>query len=192
MIDREQDEYRGDLQQILFPMFIVLHLQMITQQFEDGAKRFWEEFAELFEQPEQGHPQTDLQLLKEVRNISDLRSNLDYERFFKNKFVIKMSFHAREVLDQFLKFENMSLLMYLINQYFDFHITRQRNIIDLLQAEQALAKGKLSTDTHLVPKHKSTTQQEKERLTLGRLPVFTRDVKKDAGSAAADKFKRKN
>ena len=59
-----------------------------------------------------------------------------------------MSFHAREVLDQFLKFENMSLLMYLINQYFDFHITRQRNIIDLLQAEKALNKGKLSTDTH--------------------------------------------
>ena len=31
MIDREQDEYRGDLQQVLFPMFSVLHLQMITQ-----------------------------------------------------------------------------------------------------------------------------------------------------------------
>lgn len=103
-----------------------------------------------------------------------------------------MSFHAREVLDQFLKFENMSLLMYLINQYFDFHITRQRNIIDLLQAEKALNKGKLSTDTHLVPKHKSTTQQEKERLTLGRLPVFTRELKKDTGSVATEKFKRKS
>lgn len=29
MIDRELDEYKGDMQQILFPMFIVLHLTMV-------------------------------------------------------------------------------------------------------------------------------------------------------------------
>ena len=48
MIDREQDEYRGDLQQLLFPLFIVLHLTMIAKGFEDGAQKFWDSFAELF------------------------------------------------------------------------------------------------------------------------------------------------
>jgi len=34
MIDRELDEYKGDLQQILFPMFLVLHLTMVYRGFE--------------------------------------------------------------------------------------------------------------------------------------------------------------
>ena len=37
MIDRELDEYKGDLQQILYPMFILLYLTMIRRGFEDNA-----------------------------------------------------------------------------------------------------------------------------------------------------------
>ena len=89
-----------------------------------------------------------------------------------------MSFHARELLFQFLKFENMILLMNLLNQHFTFEVARERTIIDLLAAKRALQEGKFSTQTYLVSADKKTTKQERQDIETGRLHVFTRDIKR--------------
>ena len=48
MIDRELDEYKGDLQQILYPMFILLYLTMIRRGFEDSAYQFYNQYSSCF------------------------------------------------------------------------------------------------------------------------------------------------
>jgi len=91
-------------------MFIVLHLTMVKRGFEDGSQKFYSKFADLF-RSSQNELNEDLNLLKSVRTLRDLSSSLEYEKFLKNKFQIKLSFHANEILMQFLKFENMILLL---------------------------------------------------------------------------------
>jgi hypothetical protein len=39
---------------------------------------------------------------------------------------------------QFLKFENMILLLQIINNFFEFNVTKDRNIIDFIAAKKAL------------------------------------------------------
>ena len=75
-------------------------------------------------------------MLKSIKTLSDLQSSLEYEKYLKNKFQIKLSFHANEILMQFLKFENMILLLQMINNYFEFKITKDKNIIDMVVAKK--------------------------------------------------------
>ena len=44
MIDLTLDEYKGDLQQVLFPIFIILYLTLIRRDFEKSAELFFGEF----------------------------------------------------------------------------------------------------------------------------------------------------
>ena len=44
MVDTTLDDYKSDLQQILFPIFTILYLTMIRRNFEKGAKEFFNEF----------------------------------------------------------------------------------------------------------------------------------------------------
>lgn len=74
---------------------------------------------------------------------------------------------------QFLKFENMILLMSLIKRYFDFVISRDRDVIDLITAKRSLEQGKFSTQTYLVPQQRHI--EEAEELQLARLPLFARN-----------------
>ena len=44
MIDRTLDDYKSDLQQILFPLFTVLYLTLVRRGFEKGSQAFFKEF----------------------------------------------------------------------------------------------------------------------------------------------------
>ena len=45
MIDRTLDDYKGDLQQILFPVFTILYLTMVRRGFESGAQTFFQKHS---------------------------------------------------------------------------------------------------------------------------------------------------
>ena len=49
MIDRTLDDYKGDLQQILFPIFAILYLTMVRRGFESEGQEFFQKFAYLFQ-----------------------------------------------------------------------------------------------------------------------------------------------
>lgn len=68
MIDRELDEYKGDLQQILFPMFLVLHLTMVYRGFEQGSSKFYDLFAYLFKSNDQIENE-ELNMLKSIKTL---------------------------------------------------------------------------------------------------------------------------
>ena len=155
------------MQQILFPMFVVLHLTMVQRGFEEGSSKFYDKFADLF-RSSQNDQNEELNLLRSVRTLRDLNSSLEYERFLKNKFQVKLSFHANEILMQFLKFENMILLLHMINNYFEFKITKEKNIIDLViakkLAQDADCKYPKLEASILVPFDKPRPKEEEELL----------------------------
>jgi transcription initiation factor TFIID subunit 5 len=48
MVDTTLDDYKSDLQQILFPIFTILYITMIRRNFEKGANQFFKEHEPLF------------------------------------------------------------------------------------------------------------------------------------------------
>lgn len=70
-------------------------------------------------------------LLESIKTRHDLVSSLNADKYLLNKFQIKMSEQAKEILLQFFKFENLVLLMQIANSSIDFKISTEKNIIDL-------------------------------------------------------------
>lgn len=130
---------------------------MVQRGFEEASQKFYTKFADLFRSADADQNE-ELNLLNSIRTLRDLNSSLEYDKYLKNKFYIKLSFHANEILMQFLKFENMILLLQMINNYFEFKITKEKNIIDLIVA------SKLAQDTQCkYPKLESTVLVAQDR-----------------------------
>ena len=78
---------------------------------------------------------------------------------------------------QFLKFENMILLLQIINNFFEFNVTKDRNIIDFIATKKALESNQRfpsMTSFQLTPINKiaQTSIEEQVDLIMGRLPIF--------------------
>jgi hypothetical protein len=90
--------------------------------------------------------------------------------------------HAKEILLQFLKFENLILLLQIINNNIEFQVTTERNIVDLKTAQYALrnqGKQPLVSGGILLPierinqiNFEESNGIPKQELIWGRLPEF--------------------
>ena len=58
--------------------------------------------------------------MESVKTQNDLISSLEVDKYLKNKFSIKLSQPAKEILLQFLKFHNLILLMQVVNNNLEF------------------------------------------------------------------------
>lgn len=79
MIDKTLDEYKLELQQVIFPFFAVLYLTMIKRDFTDAARLFMERYKTKINNSE-------LTVLESVRTRNDLVTSLNADRFLINKF----------------------------------------------------------------------------------------------------------
>ena len=93
-----------------------------------------------------------------MKTQEDLTSSLEVDKYIKNKFAVKLSQHAKEILLQFLKFENLILLMQIANNNLEFQVTTERNIVDLKIALNP--DHKLSAGSILLPLEKNCGQND--------------------------------
>ena len=119
MIDRTLDDYKEELKQILFPIFIILFLTQVRRGFLVSAKAFFDKNREIFKSNNEQLNQ-ELIILESVKTQNDLISSLEVDKYLKNKFSIKLSQPAKEILLQFLKFHNLILLMQVVNNNLEF------------------------------------------------------------------------
>lgn len=124
LIDSALDEFKVELQQLVFPYFTILYLTMIRRGFDAKASEFMDSFKHLIFNP-------DLPMLKSIKTNHDLVSSLNADKYLLNKFQVKFSEQSKELILQFFKFENLVLLMQIANSSLDFKICRERNIVDL-------------------------------------------------------------
>lgn len=97
MVDKTLDDYKSDLQQILFPVFSVLYLTLIRRGFIKGARHFFNQYSPNFKSKNSAHNQ-DLDTLESVKSQNDLQSSLEVDKYLKNKFFLKLSLHSKEIL----------------------------------------------------------------------------------------------
>lgn len=120
----------------------------------------------------------DLRLLQSIKTSHDLQSTLGVDKYLLNKFQIKLSEQAKEILLQFFKFDNLVLLMQIANNNIDFQISSERNIVDFKTALQALgATFPQMNGSILLPFERTeSTIEPTDELILGRLPEFCPDA----------------
>ena len=97
-----------------------------------------------------------------------MESSLEADKFLKNKFQIKLNLYAKEILLQFLKFENLILLMQVANNNLEFLVTTEKNIVDYKNAKKNIGSILLPIERVLFK-----SPEEQEELILGRLPEFS-------------------
>lgn len=79
LIDSALDEFKVELQQLVFPYFTILYLTMIRRGFDSKATEFMDTFKHLIFHP-------DLPMLQSIKTSHDLVSSLNADKYLLNKF----------------------------------------------------------------------------------------------------------
>ena len=79
-IDRTLDDFKEELQQVLFPVFTVLYLTMINRGFEQAAIDFYKENSLLFSRQTE-----EMTVIEKIKTRSDLTTTLEADRYLQNK-----------------------------------------------------------------------------------------------------------
>ncbi len=86
-IDQSLDEFKSELQRVLFPIFVCLFLNMmLREEFKLEALAFFNSVKNDFENLHRA----EITLLETVHDVSRL-SDPEIAKFLKNKFFVKMS-----------------------------------------------------------------------------------------------------
>lgn len=93
--------------------------------------------------------------MSKIKTRSDLTTNLGGDGYLEGKIQVKLSEEAKEILLQFLRFEELILLMQIANNSIDFKITTEQNIVDLRTTIDAIIKKENPQRSILIPHEQS-------------------------------------
>jgi transcription initiation factor TFIID subunit 5 len=114
-IDESLDLYKEELQSILFPIFTELFLGMVKGRFLKEARIFFSEEKYQF----QYSNKEDLNYLEQVDDVNKLAIP-DIAKFISNKFQVKVSLYAFQLLFHFVKLNQLILLLEILNTNVNF------------------------------------------------------------------------
>lgn len=172
--DNSLDLYQPELRRVLYPVFVHLYLNLVSQHQSQQAKEFFQEFA-----PSHSvlHSQ-DLQKLSAVLLPSHLTDNELAKVFRSDKYSIKVSRTTFDLLVYFLdeiEEDGGSIITQIINQYIKANITSARPsrfdnevVMDPEEGLPGLLDGQTELDAF-----------NSQPVKLGKLPLdpdFEKDV----------------
>lgn len=166
-IEESLDLYKEELQTVLFPIFLELFLSMVQGQYVAGAKKFFAEEKGIF----QAAHKEDLSILEQVDDVNKLALP-EIAKYLSNKFVVKISIYAFQLLIHFVKLNQLILLLQILNQNINFQLSAERNTVD--------AQGALC-----VLVNEDIQDVNQAELTLGKLPEFSPEYAATAAAAGA-------
>ncbi|CDW89409.1 transcription initiation factor tfiid subunit 5-like [Stylonychia lemnae] len=154
-IDQSLDQYKEDLMNVLFPIFSHLFLNMIQAQYYEQAKHFFNEEKGQFMMKQS----EELNILEQVDSVAKL-SIPEVQNFLNNKFLVKMSVYASQLLMHYVKLNQFILIMQILNQNVTFQLSGEKTIVDLNGLTSYLISD-------------SVQEINKTELLLGKLPHFS-------------------
>eukprot|EP00347_Sterkiella_histriomuscorum_P022028 403331938 len=139
-IEQSLDQYKEDLQ---------------SNNFIDQARDFFNEEKFMFIATER----ENLNILEQVDSIAKL-ANAEVQNFINNKFMVKMSVYASQLLMHFVKLNQFILIMHILNQNITFQLSGEKNIVDMKGLQSYLISDNIQ-------------EINKTELVLGKLPQFS-------------------
>ena len=158
-VDQSLDEVKGELQRVVFPIFVCLFLNMmLKKQFQQDAINFFKEKKNEFG-PEF---QSDICLLETVYDVSRLEDP-EISKYLRRKFLVKMSRQAYTLLKYQVDFNQLYLILHIMNLNIQFEISSEQDIV--------FEKNKVSS-VLVADSGDISIGQLKEDLNLGRIKEF--------------------
>ena len=183
-IDQSLDEFKSELVRVLFPIFVCLYLNMILKKFFTEAQNFLNENKGEFHP----HHKQEIALLETVTDQHRLEDP-EVSKYLKNKFFVKMSRHSYTLLKYQVDFNQLTLIMHLMNLNIFFQISSEADLVldsrvheSILLNDGDTLEGAAGADTGAGEGNQGQVQfssalnGEQQALTLGRLKEFYLDV----------------
>jgi len=112
------DNYKLELEQVLYPIFVHCFLELISKHHQQEARTFFNRFVadhEVLHKP-------DLCALQGVQNPQHLKSNEKAARFRDNKFGLRMSEETFMQLRKTLQDERLTTILFIINRHLNIEV----------------------------------------------------------------------
>ncbi|KAK6096089.1 hypothetical protein BDEG_21845 [Batrachochytrium dendrobatidis JEL423] len=170
-IDDSIDVYKLELRVILFPIFVHAYLDLVEKDLPDQAKHFFETCR--IDHLENHSP--DILRLGGIQDAQHISESDFVQNFRQNKYGVKMSKYAFELLLCFLQDNKFMLLLRITNQYVSIQAVSDKSVHNVDDIDPDDGAG-------LIGQYISQLQSfNREPLLLGRLPPdvqFLGDVEK--------------
>lgn len=114
-IEDSLDQFRNDLMNLLYPLFIHIYLDLLFSNNLKEAKEFFKKNREDFHNPE-------LQTLESICIPQHLNENSLVSAYRTNKYNISMGKYAFDLFINFLERNEMTDILVLVNQYLNIKI----------------------------------------------------------------------
>lgn len=153
-IDESLDLYKDELQSVLFPIFTQLYLGMIQSKFNQEAKQFYydEKYQFMFNYRDE---------LKDLDLVDHTKlGDPNVSKYLTNKFQVKISLYAFQLLIHFVKLNQLILLLNIMNRSLNFQLSGEKTLIDLHGAMSVLV-------------NEDVQELNQSELILGKLPEFS-------------------
>ena len=115
------DEYKSQLNQLLYPTFVYAYVTMIQLEADTAAQELLAESKDLFLNQTSNSARRDV-LLKEIHEFSKIKTPEDFDSFendvLRQKVAVTLSRYTYELLMQFLRQEKLILMSSLLNRWF--------------------------------------------------------------------------
>lgn len=105
--------YIGELEPLLFPMFVHTYLEMLANGHKIPAQKFHERQSEMFSESKQSAFSV---LLKNLESKADIMSYKEVSEQRENRFVLNVQQDTMDYLMRFLKTEETMVVMQIFNQ----------------------------------------------------------------------------
>ncbi|EIJ88707.1 transcription initiation factor TFIID subunit D4 [Nematocida parisii ERTm1] len=117
-VEDSLDSFKNDLNNLMFPVFIHLYLDMISMRRENEALSFMNEYKEDFIEVHA----SELRQIEMVREMSNLKENQLAMAFISNKYHLTMGKYAFDLLIDFLELNGMLKIGKIVNQYLNIKV----------------------------------------------------------------------
>eukprot|EP00127_Corallochytrium_limacisporum_P003240 Clim_evm89s147 gene=Clim_evmTU89s147 len=118
-VEQALDQYKVELSQLLFPIFVHCYLSLIGKNFLSEAQGFFERFKGSFE----GGQSNELMKLASVNSAQLLKENELANLFLQNRYRLSLSRATFDLLVNYLGNSNDMVILALLNQYFKVEVT---------------------------------------------------------------------
>ncbi|KAJ1648991.1 Transcription initiation factor TFIID subunit 5 [Dispira simplex] len=120
-IERSLDLYQPEFMTALYPIFVHAYLTLVNKQLKDQAHAFWE----LYHDDHRWRHPTDIERLSKIQEPTHVTESPLAQLFQSDKYNIRLSKVAFELLMSFLQEHKMMLLLRIVNQHLSIKVEDQ-------------------------------------------------------------------
>ncbi|ELQ74505.1 Transcription initiation factor TFIID, subunit TAF5 [Trachipleistophora hominis] len=169
-IEDSLDQFRNDLMNLLYPLFIHIYLDLLFANDIKGAKEFFNANKDDFYNQE-------LQILESICTPQHLNENTLVSAYRTNKYSISMGKYAFDLFINFLERNQMTQILVLVNQYLNIKVHQGIKKNEEIEGLTEKINKNITLDTNLYSSYTEEAILKDEQYRYDHLESFVLGLK---------------